>query len=307
MKRMQFACLAAALALLFGTTGFAAPGALREIIVFGHSHADNGNDHILSGGVVVPPPYFGGRFSNGPLWVERLAERLGIGHSTEGEPVPAPSEAGGSNYAYGGAETGSGFSDACLGVGPTKVCAPNVGLQIEMFFADGGTLEGDELVVVHAGENDNSAEIAARNMGEHIAALAAAGGKSFLVPNMARLSQSPGEIRADPAPDNFVARFNAYLAEELDALEARFDIVIYRFDLLGLQDAMIRNPTAFGLANVTDPACPGCGFGIPESGAEQTIAPNPDDYMYWDTGHFTRVVHETVGDAAADLVLSRLP
>ncbi len=104
--------------------------------------------------------------------------------------------------------------------------------------------------------------------------------------------------------DRFTATFNAELDAELDAVEAIFDITIFRFDLLALQDAMINNPAAFGLTNVTDPACPGCGFGIPAPGAEHTIVPNPDEFMYWDLFHFTRVVHRIVGDAAADLILA---
>jgi hypothetical protein len=95
--------------------------------------------------------------------------------------LPAPREAGGTNYAFGGATTGSGYFACVVLADGTEVCLPNVGLQIEMFFADGRTLDGDELIVLHAGDNDASPEIAARNMGEHIAGLAAAGGKWFLV------------------------------------------------------------------------------------------------------------------------------
>jgi len=96
--------------------------------------------------------------------------------------------------------------------------------------------------------------------------------------------------------------FNTELAEELDALEGMFDITIVRFDFLGIQDAMINDPAAFSLANVTDPACPGCGFGIPEPGAEDTVVPNPEEYLFWDDFHFTAAANEILGDAAADLV-----
>jgi hypothetical protein len=103
--------------------------------------------------------------------------------------------------------------------------------------------------------------------------------------------------------DSFVARFNTAL-EELDAIEAQFDVTIFRFDWLALEDAIFSDPAAFGLTNVTDAACPGCGFGIPAPGAADTIVPNPDEYLYWDAVHYTRVVHRISGDAAADLVLA---
>ena len=212
MKRIiRLACLAVTATILCPPTPVAAQRPFDEIIVFGHSGSDTGNDFLLSGEVVAAPPYFGGRFSNGPLWIEWLANRLGFQHPTKKNFYPGPSLAGGTCYAYGGAETGSGFSDSCLGVGPNKVCAPNVGLQIEMFFADGRTLDGDELIVVRAGGNDASPVIAARNMGDHIATLAAAGGKVFLVPGERRISQDPGRIEADPSMDTFVASFNAAL------------------------------------------------------------------------------------------------
>lgn len=288
---------AVALAAPAPTPAVAADRPFDEIIVFGHSAADNGNGFILTDGVACAPPYFGGRFSNGPLWVEWLAKRLGFGRPTETRFYPFPSLAGGTNYAVGGAETGDGYTFSGL--------VPNVGVQIEMFFADGRTLDGDELIVIQAGDNDSSAPIAARNMGEHIATLAAAGGKWFLIPNVARLSQDPGAPVAGPALDKFTAEFNQLLAGELDALEMAFPaITICRFDYLGLQDAMLDVPAAYGLTNVTDPACPGAGFGFPEPGAEGTIVPNPDEYMYWDFFHFTRVVHKIAGDAAADLVLA---
>jgi phospholipase/lecithinase/hemolysin len=304
MKSVRLLCLAIAIAALCTGADAAGKRPFNDIVVFGHSHNDNGNDFILTGGIVAAPPYFGGRLSNGPLWVEWLAHHLGFRRPTERNFYPAPSEAGGTCYAYGGADTGGGFSDACLGVGPNKVCAPNVGLQIELFFADGRILDGNELIVLYAGRNDASPRIAARNMGEHVATLAAAGGKFFLVSNEGRVSQSPGGVQTAQSWDQFIAQFNAELANQLDAVEAQYDITVFRFDLLALTDALIADPAAFGLTNITDPACPDCGPGIPAPGAEATVVPNPDEYLYWDTAHYTGVVHELWGKLAADLVRS---
>lgn len=64
---------------------------------------------------------------------------------------------------------------------------------------------------------------------------------------------------------------------------------------------MIADPAAFGLTNVTDPACPGYGF-VSEPDAGDTVVPNPEEYIFWDGIHFTAVVHEIFGNAAADLV-----
>jgi thermolabile hemolysin len=40
---------------------------------------DDGNGvYKLSDGTFPPPPYFEGRFSNGPVWVEYLSKKLGL-------------------------------------------------------------------------------------------------------------------------------------------------------------------------------------------------------------------------------------
>jgi phospholipase/lecithinase/hemolysin len=67
----------AAAAVFMNTWAQAIP-AFDHIVVLGDSLSDNGN---------------AGRFSNGPVWVEYLAERLGL----------RPSRMGGANFAAGGA------------------------------------------------------------------------------------------------------------------------------------------------------------------------------------------------------------
>jgi len=186
------------------------------------------------------------------------------------------------------------------------VCALNVGPQIDAFFASGRTLDGDELIVIQAGDIDSSPVVAARNMGEHVATLAAAGGKAFLIPNIPRPNQFPEYRGAEPGWEVFTASFNAELQVQLDAVQALFqNITIFRFDLLALQDDMIANPAKYGLVNITDPACPDCNAGLPLPNAADTIVQNPDQYLFWDGAHWTRVAHKTIGNKAADLVLGK--
>ena len=52
---------------------FASP--LTHIVVFGDSSSDDGNLFKLSSGMIpLFPPYYNGRFSNGPTWAEELGK-----------------------------------------------------------------------------------------------------------------------------------------------------------------------------------------------------------------------------------------
>jgi phospholipase/lecithinase/hemolysin len=84
----------ASLALLIGlATAQADSTAFSRLFVFGDSLSDTGNLYAMTGGY-PPPPYWNGRFSNGKLWVEYLADSLQM-------PIAA-----GDNYAVAGATTG---------------------------------------------------------------------------------------------------------------------------------------------------------------------------------------------------------
>jgi 3-phytase len=254
-----------------------------ELIVFGDSLSDAGNLHLASGGVVTPPPYYKGRFSNGPVWVEVLAEQLGL-------PTPEASLAGGTNYAFGGAETGPGLS---------FFDTPNVGVQIEFFLEDRGGFTGDELIVVEAGSNDflwdetTEPEVVMENLRQHITDLAAAGGKTFLVAN-------------SPIDDPRAVQLNRLLKKQLPKLARRLGVTILLYDMARVFNFILDHSEFFGITNVTDPACPGCGIGIPDPDAEDTMVPNPDEYFLWDLIHPTRVVHAIIGEAAALVVQHNL-
>ena len=92
---MQSRKLALFVALLAGTllamTSFATAGVFTAVIAYGDSLSDNGNLYAATG--YPPYPYWNGRFSNGPVTVEYLANSL---HS----PLL--------DFAWGGATTGVG-------------------------------------------------------------------------------------------------------------------------------------------------------------------------------------------------------
>lgn len=93
----------------------------KELLVFGDSLSDVGNYYIVSENSSPKEPYYEGRFSNGPLWIEVFAEEMGF-------PAVKPSLAGGMNYAYGGARTGNGEREG----------KPDIGAQIDEYLKKTG-------------------------------------------------------------------------------------------------------------------------------------------------------------------------
>jgi phospholipase/lecithinase/hemolysin len=262
------------------------PSGLAEIVAFGDSYVDTGNIFVASGGSFpASPPYYAGRFSNGPVWVERLAADFGL-------PAPTPSQAGGLNYAWGGAETGLD--------GLSTHGTPNIGTQIGSFLSAHPRLHANQLVVIDGGIADllfgqTDPSVPASNLATEITTLAHAGGRYFLVSNLPPVGDLPA-INGQPARDTLnvlSAQFNSLLAQQENDLERSLQITIFRLDLGGLVQNMVNAPASFGFSNVTGQALHA------KMGEAGPVVPNPDEYLFWDEFHFTRVAHQIIGDAAA--------
>ena len=253
---------------------------ISQVVVFGDSLSDSGNVFIKTSGYQPPdPPYWQGRFSNGPTWVELWAERIGLS--------AAPSLADGSNYAFGGAETGD---DPVLFIS-------NMGTQLATYL-DGNTPSGSEMFVLWGGANDyfngqRDPLVPADNIAGLITTLHGAGAERFLVPNMPPLGQTPmyrGTAEEQTA-DSFVAGFNAELSGRLALLRSELGVSIVEPDVHGLFMDFLANPDryadSYGITNFTDPAFDE-DMGI--------IVEQPDQYVFWDDVHPTRIAHRAIAD-----------
>jgi phospholipase/lecithinase/hemolysin len=262
-------------------------------VAFGDSTIDAGNLALADGGTFpVSPPYFGGRFSNGPTWVERLASDLGTA-------APTPSLAGGTDYAFAGASTGLD--------GLSAVGTPNVGTQISSYLGDHHQFQANQLIVLAAGANDLLAgekpSVPASNLEQEITAMAQAGGRTFLVANTYPLGDTP-QGRSQGANvmhalNVATAQFNQRLAVAEDRLERTLGITIVRLDVAGFVSEATDDPAAFGFQNATDQALDA------PLGQPGPVVPNPDQYLWWDQLHLTAVANRMVGDLAAAAVEQR--
>jgi phospholipase/lecithinase/hemolysin len=266
-------------------------GPITKIVVFGDSLSDSGNAFLGSGGTIPPtPPYFAGRFSNGPVWVEQLAAKLGL-------PPLMPSLAGGSDYAFGGAQTGGGVSAIYK--------TPNIDTQIAMYLGGGHVPTDSDLFVLWAGANDVFLSVmtnqppdpaaSALNLRNDIETLHAAGAKRFLVVNMPNLAYTPWfqSLHLQTLGAGVSQQFNAQLAARIDEFAGNSDLTIHELDAYGLFAQVMANPGAAGLTNVSDSAL---------NETTGAVVSNPNEYLFWDSVHPTATVHGLLANQAAALV-----
>ncbi|MFZ3081849.1 SGNH/GDSL hydrolase family protein [Rhodoferax ferrireducens] len=273
-----------------------------SITVFGDSLSDGGNAYayteaIFGSGNGFPPAPYAQRFSNGPVAVERLAANLGLSL--------APSLLGGSNYAYGGAETGS-MNYLRFNSNPLVAAAfsgSNTGVLAQVAdFTSLHSLNPSSLVVLWAGPNDlfsaldSSADpVAAMSLALFNLQLAAQqlyldGARTILMPNMPNIGLTPFGLSLGAAASaqltGISVGFNAGLHLLADALNAADPgLNILEFDTFSLLDSLINNPADYGFSNVTQP----CFNGV-------AVCANPDSYLFWDSVHPTASAHQLIGD-----------
>ncbi len=293
-------------------TGFA------NIVVFGTSLSDPGNAFVLKGQTNTPPyamfkpedflvpdaPYStgGNHFSNGATWIEQFALMPGIA----GSALPAfrGSNTNSNNYAVGGARARNDGKNV------------NLTAQVNAYMRDaGGVASPDDLYVIEFGGNDVRDAIAAFAdprlgdsgaiisaaliaVNDNFGALYAAGARKFLVLNVPNFRLVPAVRMMDslfPGIGHVAEYFSHLYNENLNTLllgaSALPGIQITKLDLFQKLNDLSANPASFGLREVTT-AC---------------ITPNvapfkcdmPDDFLFWDGIHPTKVVHAILAKEAA--------
>ncbi len=250
--------------------------AYSSLYAFGDSLSDTGN--VFAASSFPLPPYFNGRFSNGPVWVETLASNLGLSAS--------PSLLGGTNYAFGGATTGT----------PPGSSTPTLTDQMGLYLtATGGVADPNALYVVFGGGNDvrdQDVSSSVSNISNIVTTLAGAGATTFLIPNLPDIGKTP-EALVDPAVSAgataLSAMFNTQLDVEIDNLRSSLGANIFELDTFGFLNGIIANPASAGITNVNTPCL---------STQTLSICADPDEYVFWDTIHPTAVGHRLLGEAA---------
>lgn len=258
------------------------------LTIFGDSLSDNGNDFRVTGGAFPPsPPYFQGRFSNGPVWVETLGNNVKFTTTS-------------ANFAFGGAQSGT-VNQENLRFPPGALPTPLPGLQTEIDTALQASprLSPDKLYVVWAGANDYlnpppgtvpNPVTTVSNLSSAVTKLSAAGARNIIVVNLPDLGKIPG-VSANPAQSVALTQLSA---THNNALRASLQILaqnnsklnIIPLDANAVFSEVRANPARFGFKNITEqclgnPACT-----------------NPNEFFYWDAVHPTTAGHRILSEFA---------
>jgi outer membrane lipase/esterase len=314
---MKREILLAAVFSLFSASSNAEPR-YSTVYVFGDSLSDRGRipgllekvPHFPPTFIFPKSPYFDGRFSNGPTWAERLPTLIGV--------APAPDQ----NFAVGGAETGyDNLANDDLASFNVKL--PGIRTEIDAFTGSGGRFGESAVTVMYGGANDYFAflgtnptpadvpvEVASvtGNIYSNIHALASAGARTILVPNIPDLGSTPSYRNTDQAAvagalsEQHAAALNAQLgrlAEELN-----IDIFVADFST-GLNTILL-DPQRFGFTNVTDACVTANAPSFPTYLFPGPACLNPDQHLFWDDVHPTSPAHQLLAGYAADTLLAPL-
>ena len=292
---MKISTTVVALTMLLSGGGAGATTPFSSLIGFGDSLSDAGDNpsavtslyKILGGNcdfLFHPcPPYDDGRISNGPVASEHLANQL------------FPSGVNTTNFqSYAVAGATSGNHNTGNDADPFGILnLPGMQQEVNLYATNsGGIADPNALYLVWGGSNDylihDSPVQAARNIGSYVNALASAGGRNFLVPNLPDLGLTPfarmeGEVSQ---AHDYTVVFNTELASQLGTLDTTFPAAnIYRFDTFALLNDVAQNPVNYGLTDVTNPCFTLLGL----------TCGNPEGHLYWDEFHPTTHVHAILG------------
>lgn len=271
-----------------------------NLVIFGDSLSDAGNNAALVGNKGLAPvtdqdfskiPYFSGRYSNGPVWAEYFAAKMGLSAQA--------SLLGGNNYAFGGAQTGVDGTDGPGGF------PYSMKTQLGMFLGDPNkTVSGNELFIISGGGNNVRAALDAlmlnpadapsiigataaayaQDVGGMVDALQARGAKHILVLNTPNFGLTPSAAGGGPL-GQATASFASSAMDAALAARLQGEAGVQTFDFYAFLTNTVASASSLGLTNVTN-AC----------GRLDNIC-DPATSLFWDSIHPTTYGHQLLADA----------
>lgn len=264
-------------------TVLAGRSAAASLVVFGDSLSDTGTIEFVLASLgepsQAPPPYYAGRFSNGPLYVEQL-----------GYPVD-PAVLGGTNFAAGGARTSSH-------VGGGLASTLSLAGQLEFFRSTrSGVANPQDIYLVWIGGNDVRQGIlsgdpgsAANLIGEGLDTLKMVlldlremGARQIIVPTVPDIGRTP-QFVDDPLASSLGSDLSRAWNGGLEEIVASLDDPdVQLFDAFGFLNGLADDPARHGFTNTSDQAL-------------LNLDQDADEFLFWDEIHPTARVHQLLAE-----------
>ncbi|HEY9670034.1 MAG TPA: SGNH/GDSL hydrolase family protein [Waterburya sp.] len=273
-----------------------------RMYVFGDSLSDPGNLFNLTGGQIPPSPYFNGRFSNGPTWVEYLAQDLNLNPTPYTALTPASSPTQGINFAIAGATTGTDNTIAPV--------LPGLRQQIGSFanlLSANQPADPNALYVLWGGANDylptqsttftpfTTPNTSISNLSFALNSLVTLGARNFLIANLPNLGSLPLTRTTQDSGrlNTLTSQHNTSLATTLNTLDntTASNLNIRLVDVNSLFNNAISNPSQYGFTNITD----ACINNLNCVAGGRSVQ---DQYLFWDDKHPSTATHKHIEELA---------
>jgi len=248
------------------------------IVSFGDSNTDTGNVYNLTNHTwPLVPPYYQGRFSNGPVWIENL----GVSNLK--------------NYAHGGATTDNNFIQGYTASDTRPV--PGARQQISMYFNFTNQTENNFeriLFVIWIGANDYyfnrtlTPSAVTQSILNSVKDLLRIGIKHLLI-----LNQAPSRFASFNERTIFHNKNLSFAINQLNSNHK--EISLNLFDI----HSLILNIFANNSLNTQDYCW------LINNGNLTNRCSNPSDYAFIDQYHFSARMHRIIGDHIQNYLIHR--
>ncbi|EPB91672.1 hypothetical protein HMPREF1544_01382 [Mucor circinelloides 1006PhL] len=267
-----------------------AVSAFDKIIAYADSFTDNGNDYRASK-FPPSPPYWEGRFSNGPTWLEYVNMNL-----TGIEII---------NNGHGGATT----NNAQVYSSFNEYIVPGLKEQILTTYVNG---TADDLYLIYIGYNDLNAivnpdqyvlvdknytkEKICQNIVDSVELLVNMyGANNFLVMSVPPFDQWPVVKDEDKqSAKKLIDDYNALVVSELPKNHPSVNFQFLDDNAWFVEQ--LKNPENVGQQTSNGP----CAWGI----GNTTACDDPENHFFWDSYHPSKEVHAAFGAWATEQIKS---
>lgn len=299
--------------LLLSVSAYAS--SLNKIVVFGDSLSDNGNFYeYMQHQMPLSPPYYQGRFTNSPVWVELLTS------------IYYPNDINSHllDYAFGGAgvlgEDGDFDDDNLI----------TLNREVDSYLlAHEDKADADSLFIIWMGANnylslpdDLNKAVEDVNWGikQTLIRLAEKGAKHILVINLPDLGKAPAarDFDAVESLSYCSSSNNALLEKNVESLRIDYPAVQWIFfDVNHMLQNMLDNPSGYGLTNI-DGTCYEQLIDSPNAKKSMLhvvarIKPHAHDngpdacngYLFFDPVHPAKIAHQVMAERINKLLLDQ--